>query len=64
VATSKFYFFDVGVANFLRGNRLLNRSTEEFGKTFEHFIAMELRAWTRSTGKPPTESESCTGGAS
>jgi len=45
VATSKFYFFDVGVANFLRGNRLLNRSTEEFGKSFEHFIAMELRAW-------------------
>ncbi|MEI8094643.1 MAG: ATP-binding protein [Spirochaetales bacterium] len=45
VATSKFYFFDVGVANFLRGNLTLPRHTQEFGKSLEHFIAMELRAW-------------------
>ncbi len=45
VSTAKFYFFDVGVANFLRGNHTLPRHTEEFGKSFEHLIAMELRAW-------------------
>ena len=45
VATPKFYFFDVGVANFLRGNTPLSEGASEFGKAFEHFIAMELRSW-------------------
>jgi len=45
VATAKFYFFDTGVANFLAGYRSLNRNSAEFGSAFEHFIAMELRAW-------------------
>lgn len=43
VATAKFYLFDVGVANFLNGVTALNRNSAEFGKAFEHFIAMELR---------------------
>jgi len=45
VATAKFYFFDVGVANFLNGVTMLNRDSAEFGKSFEHFIAMELRCY-------------------
>ncbi|MBU0956294.1 MAG: ATP-binding protein [Spirochaetes bacterium] len=45
VATAKFYFFDVGVANFLAGFHSLPRASAEFGVAFEHFIAMELRAW-------------------
>ena len=45
VATAKFYFFDVGVANFLRGFRTLNRNSSEYGIAFEHFIAMELRSY-------------------
>jgi len=45
VATAKFYFFDVGVANFLRGVGVLNRNSSEYGIAFEHFIAMELRAY-------------------
>ena len=45
VATAKFYFFDTGVANFLRGLSTLNENTVEFGTSFEQFIAMELRAW-------------------
>ena len=45
VATAKFYFFDVGVANFLRGTRTLNRNGSEYGIAFEHFIAMELRSY-------------------
>lgn len=44
ILTEKFYFFDVGVANFLarRQPRLQSR---EFGKSFEHFILMELKAY-------------------
>ena len=45
VATAKFYFFDVGVANFLRGIGALNRTSSEYGIAFEHFIAMELRSY-------------------
>lgn len=45
VATAKFYFFDVGVANFLAGFRTLERNTTEYRRAFEQFIAMELRAW-------------------
>jgi predicted AAA+ superfamily ATPase len=45
VATAKFYLFDVGVANFLRGTRSLDGGGTAFGTAFEHFIAMELRAW-------------------
>jgi len=45
VSTAKFYLFDVGVANFLRGTTVLGRNSVEFRKAFEHFIAMELRAF-------------------
>ena len=45
VATAKFYFFDVGVANFLRGTVTLNRNSSEYGIAFEHFVAMELRSY-------------------
>jgi predicted AAA+ superfamily ATPase len=45
VATAKFYFFDTGVANFLRGSTRLEDSSTELGKAFEQFIAMEVRAW-------------------
>lgn len=45
VATAKFYFFDVGVANFLAGFHQLPRASAEFGRAFEHFIVMELRAY-------------------
>lgn len=44
VATSKFFFFDVGIANTLRGHQKLEKNTTEWGLAFEHFIAMELRA--------------------
>ncbi len=45
VATPKFYLFDTGVANFLRGNNDIQEGSSEYGKVFEQFIAMELRAW-------------------
>lgn len=45
VATAKFYFFDCGVCNSLAGRRGIRPKTELFGKSFEHFIFTELRAY-------------------
>lgn len=44
ILTEKFYLFDVGVANFLCG-RQPRPGSSDFGKSFEHFILMELRAY-------------------
>lgn len=44
VETEKFYLFDVGIANYLAG-RKPGLYTPEFGKSFEHFILMELKAY-------------------
>jgi uncharacterized protein len=44
ILTEKFYFFDVGVTNFLAHRRPMLGSPE-FGKSFEHFILMELKAY-------------------
>lgn len=44
VLTEKFYFFDVGVSNYLARRQPLPGGAE-FGKSFEHYILMELRAW-------------------
>lgn len=45
VSTSKFYFFDVGVTNFLAERGHIKPKSELFGKVFEHFIFTELRAF-------------------
>lgn len=45
VASVKFYFFDIGVANHLAGRSNIVPHTELFGKSFEQFIFCELRAW-------------------
>lgn len=37
---AKFYLFDVGVWNFLRGASALDPGSSEYGKEFEHWIAM------------------------
>lgn len=39
--TDKFYFFDVGVSNYL-AKRMPFPGNEAFGKSFEHYILMEL----------------------
>ncbi len=44
VETEKFYLFDVGVCNYL-SRRVPALGTPEFGKSFEHFILMELMAY-------------------
>ena len=40
----KFYLFDVGVAGALTNRHLTQERGELFGKAFEHFIFMEIRA--------------------
>lgn len=44
VETEKFYLFDVGVTNFL-ARRAPRLGSAEFGKSFEHYLLMELRAY-------------------
>ena len=44
IETEKFYLFDVGVANYLC-RRKPKPGTPEFGKAFEHYILMELKAY-------------------
>lgn len=44
ILTEKFYLFDVGVANYL-ARRRPKIGGADFGKSFEHYILMELRAY-------------------
>src|SRR3990167_5206984 len=45
IATARFYYFDIGVRNQLAGISAIPEATDLFGQAFEHFIAMELRAY-------------------
>ncbi len=44
-ASSKFYFFDLGVLRQLLGFERIEAGSAEYGKFFETYIAMELRAY-------------------
>lgn len=44
VETEKFYLFDVGLANYLARQKP-KIGSREFGKSFEHYIFMELKAY-------------------
>ena len=45
IRTGKFYFFDPGVTHMLTGTEKLDRNSNLYGKSFEQFICMELRAY-------------------
>ena len=45
IKTGKFYFFDPGVTHMLAGTENLERNSDLYGKSFEQFICMELRAY-------------------
>ena len=51
VARPKFYFFDTGVTRVLSEVDSIPRNSALYGKSFEHFIWMELRAWLSYSGK-------------
>ncbi|KTD38265.1 ATP-binding protein [Legionella oakridgensis] len=44
-ATPKFYLFDVGVANYLAKQKIIALKGAAAGKSFEHYILMELKAY-------------------
>ena len=44
ILAEKFYLFDVGLSNYLSGRKPV-KGTPEFGKSFEHLILMEIRAY-------------------
>ena len=44
IETEKFYLFDIGVTNYL-ARRMPRIGTPEFGKSFEHYILMDLKAY-------------------
>jgi predicted AAA+ superfamily ATPase len=45
VLAPKFYYFDVGVANYLCNRKNIIQGTEAFGHAFEHLIIQELVAY-------------------
>jgi hypothetical protein len=45
ISFSKFYFFDIGVSNCLAGRMNIKPKTDYFGKAFEQFIFLELKAY-------------------
>lgn len=45
LSSPKFYLFDIGVANYLKGINLSSLKGEEAGKSLENFILMELLAY-------------------
>ena len=40
----KFYLFDIGIANYICGNSITSTRGADFGRSFEHFIFLELVA--------------------
>ena len=45
IQAPKFYFFDVGIANYLLNRKNISPGTEIFGHSFEHLIIQELIAY-------------------
>lgn len=50
ILSPKFYYFDIGVANYLLKRRLIEAGSEAFGKVFEHFIYHELHTHSSYSG--------------
>lgn len=50
VSAPRFYFFDIGVVAHLTGRGHVQPGSELFGRTFEHFIFMELSAYSSYSG--------------
>ena len=55
VSTAKFYFFDTGVTRTLAAIESIDRNSNLYGKAFEQFIWMELRAYLAYSERNSTE---------
>ena len=47
ITRSKFFLFDVGLSNHLSGRIVTPHKNEVYGRSMEHFIAMELRSYLK-----------------
>lgn len=45
ITRAKFYLFDIGITNHLAQRGEIKNKSELFGKCFEHFLMMEIRAY-------------------
>ena len=45
VQAPRFYYFDVGLANYLMGRHSLKRGTDDYGHAFEHLVMQEIIAY-------------------
>jgi len=45
IAAPKFYYFDVGIVNYLLQRKQMTQGTEAFGHAFEHLIIQEIIAY-------------------
>lgn len=50
IQAPRFYYFDVGLANFLLKRKSIAPKTEIFGRAFEHFIYQEIVAYSHYSG--------------
>jgi predicted AAA+ superfamily ATPase len=50
ILAPKFYFFDIGITNFLLKRKNIVQGNETFGKAFEHFIYNEIYAHSHYSG--------------
>ncbi|MFH0920293.1 MAG: DUF4143 domain-containing protein [Fibrobacterota bacterium] len=50
VQAPKFYFFDLGIENYLARRGRIEPGSELFGRAFEHFIFLQLKALLRYDG--------------
>lgn len=51
ISRSKLYLFDIGITNSLAKRGKISAGSELFGKAFEHFIILEVRAFLSYTRK-------------
>jgi predicted AAA+ superfamily ATPase len=45
IQAPRFYYFDVGLANYLLGRHSLKRGTDDYGHAFEHLVMQEIIAY-------------------
>lgn len=45
IAAPKFYYFDIGIVNYLLKRKHLAQGTDEFGHAFEHLLLQEIMAY-------------------
>ncbi len=54
VQAPKFYYFDVGLSNYLMGHHSLKRGTDDYSHAFEHLVVQEIVAYKGYNDKRDT----------